>query len=445
MKGIDTAIGNKAASSHTHATSDITSGTFADARIAESNVTQHQAALSITESQISDLGTYATAAGTMTFTNKTIDPSLNTIDGDKLDIDYTPTNYSPDATAAEADDVDDLAAHLKGIDTALATGGSSALNDLTDVTITSAAQGDILYRNASGWVNLAAGTNGQFLKSQGSGANPTWDTISGGGDMLASTYDAASISEQLVGLTASQTLTNKTLTQPTITLKQGTAPTPTAEGDIQRDTDDNTIKVGDGSGTKVFSDDSVVQSRSNHTGTQTMSTISDAGSLATKSNVNNDDWSGTDLSIANGGTGSSTASAARTALGLEIGVDVQAYDADTAKTDVAQEYTATQNFNGTTLTDGATINWDASANQVCTVTLAGNRTMAAPTNLKDGATYILVVKQDATGSRTITWNAVFKWAGGTAPTLTTTANGVDLISFYSDGTNLYGSAVLDFS
>jgi hypothetical protein len=47
-----------AATGHTHATSDITSGTFADARIAQSNVTQHQAALSITESQISDLGSY---------------------------------------------------------------------------------------------------------------------------------------------------------------------------------------------------------------------------------------------------------------------------------------------------------------------------------------------------------------------------------------------------
>ena len=51
-----------AAASHTHATSDITSGTFADARIAQSNVTQHQAALSITESQISDLGSYLTTA-----------------------------------------------------------------------------------------------------------------------------------------------------------------------------------------------------------------------------------------------------------------------------------------------------------------------------------------------------------------------------------------------
>jgi hypothetical protein len=58
---IQTQIDGKAATSHAHATTDITSGTFADARIAESNVTQHEAAISITESQISDLGTYETA------------------------------------------------------------------------------------------------------------------------------------------------------------------------------------------------------------------------------------------------------------------------------------------------------------------------------------------------------------------------------------------------
>lgn len=56
--------------SHTHPTSAIVSGTFADARIAESNVTQHEAALSIIESQISDLGAYITASSTDALTNK---------------------------------------------------------------------------------------------------------------------------------------------------------------------------------------------------------------------------------------------------------------------------------------------------------------------------------------------------------------------------------------
>jgi len=55
-----TDLGNYAVVGHSHATSDVTSGTFADARIAESNVTQHEGALTVTESQISDLGSYLT-------------------------------------------------------------------------------------------------------------------------------------------------------------------------------------------------------------------------------------------------------------------------------------------------------------------------------------------------------------------------------------------------
>lgn len=47
--------------------------------------------------------------------------------------------------------------------------------------IGSAAQGDILYRGASGWARLGAGTSGHFLKTQGAGANPTWDAAGGGG------------------------------------------------------------------------------------------------------------------------------------------------------------------------------------------------------------------------------------------------------------------------
>ena len=95
-----------------------------------------------------------------------------------------------------------------------------------------------------------------------------------------------------------------------------------------------------------------------------------------------------------------------------------------------------------TLTDGATINWDVALGRVATVTLGGNRTMAKPTNLKVG-TYILRVYQDGSGSRTLTWNAAFKWTAQTAPVLTTTGNAMDVITFFSDGNLLYGSYLPD--
>jgi len=103
----------------------------------------------------------------------------------------------------------------------------------------------------------------------------------------------------------------------------------------------------------------------------------------------------------------------------------------------AQEFTKTQNFNATTLTDAATIAWDASSNQVTSVELGGNRTFGAPTNLIDGGVYVLMVKQDVTGTRTATWNAVFKWTNGLTPTLSTGGSAKDIFTFLSDGTNLY--------
>lgn len=104
---------------------------------------------------------------------------------------------------------------------------------------------------------------------------------------------------------------------------------------------------------------------------------------------------------------------------------------------IANAFTAQQYFSEVTLTDGATINWAVSGAQVAKVTLAGNRTVAAPTGLQNGAFYSLMVIQDGTGSRTLSWNAVFKWNSGAAPTLSTAANAKDIFTFRSDGTNLY--------
>lgn len=94
------------------------------------------------------------------------------------------------------------------------------------------------------------------------------------------------------------------------------------------------------------------------------------------------------------------------------------------------------------LTDGGTIALDWNNGLVQAVTLGGNRTFTFSNPIAPGR-YLIVLKQDATGSRTITWPTV-KWRGGTAPTLTTTANKYDLITLIYDGTNYYGDASLNY-
>jgi hypothetical protein len=89
-----------------------------------------------------------------------------------------------------------------------------------------------------------------------------------------------------------------------------------------------------------------------------------------------------------------------------------------------------------TITDGASLAWNTALGQVAKVTLGGSRTFAAPTNLQTGAFYSVFLIQDATGSRTVSWNTVFAFTGGTAPALSTAANAVDQIAFRYDGTKL---------
>lgn len=91
-----------------------------------------------------------------------------------------------------------------------------------------------------------------------------------------------------------------------------------------------------------------------------------------------------------------------------------------------------------TWVSGGTTAWNMASGQVATVTaVTGNTTFGAPTNLQVGASYVLKFTQDST-PRTITWNAVFLWDAGVAPVLSTVSGAIDVISFWSDGTNLYG-------
>jgi hypothetical protein len=86
------------------------------------------------------------------------------------------------------------------------------------------------------------------------------------------------------------------------------------------------------------------------------------------------------------------------------------------------------------LTDASTVVWDVTASPVANVTLGGNRILALPSNpLGSGQYASLLIIQDGTGSRTLTWNAAYEFKDDTAPTLTTTASKGDLFTFRYNG------------
>lgn len=107
--------------------------------------------------------------------------------------------------------------------------------------------------------------------------------------------------------------------------------------------------------------------------------------------------------------------------------------------------TVTQSEAWTDATDGATITFNlasgASSAKKQRVTLGGNRTLDL-SNVGTGQAFILRLQQDATGSRTVTWFSTIRWSGGSAPTLTTTANKADVFGFIQTGTGTYDGFIV---
>ena len=82
-----------------------------------------------------------------------------------------------------------------------------------------------------------------------------------------------------------------------------------------------------------------------------------------------------------------------------------------------------------TLTDASTVTSDFDVGQNFTLTLAGNRTLGAPSNVDAGQVGSIFIIQDGTGSRTLAYNSIWKFAGGTAPTLSTDAGAIDRLDY----------------
>ena len=91
--------------------------------------------------------------------------------------------------------------------------------------------------------------------------------------------------------------------------------------------------------------------------------------------------------------------------------------------------------------DGSTITFDMNESNIHMVTLGGNRILAV-SNADAGQEFKLRLKQDSTGSRTVTWFDTIYWAGGSVPTLTTTANKADLFGFICTSGGAYDGYII---
>ena len=130
-----------------------------------------------------------------------------------------------------------------------------------------------------------------------------------------------------------------------------------------------------------------------------------------------------------------------TAANLDIGtadanlIPVSTADIRFVRASVASSITAAKTFtapvigNVTSLTDAASIAIDMGVGNNFAFTLAGNRTLEAPTNATPGQTGYIYITQDGTGSRTLAFNNAYIFVNGTAPTISTAAGAKDLLVY----------------
>lgn len=169
-------------------------------------------------------------------------------------------------------------------------------------------------------------------------------------------------------------------------------------------------------------------------------------------------WNGNTIGAAFGGTGiANNAANTITFAGgnfsftftLSANTNVTFPTSGTLATLNTNTWVQQQGFARQSLTDASTIAWNLQTQQSAYVLLTSGigatRALGAPTNMVSGFTYILVVQQSSTGTNALTYNSVYKWPGGVAPVLSTANNALDILTFVTDGTNMYGVAQKAFA
>lgn len=164
------------------------------------------------------------------------------------------------------------------------------------------------------------------------------------------------------------------------------------------------------------------------------SSLVDASStdISAKANIASPTFTGTPAAPT-AAQGTNTTQVATTEyVQAEVGTSIQAFDADTAKTDVAQTYTAGQRGELTTVTSSSgvlDIDFDASNNFY--IELSENLTSVTATNPAVGQSGSIFIKQPASGGPYTVggWAAAYLFSGGTAPTITATNAKCDRVDY----------------
>jgi hypothetical protein len=304
------------------------------------------------------------------------------------------------------------------------------LDEVHDVAITSVATNDFLVRNASNlWVNQSAATarTSMGLGTAATTASTAYATAAQG-TKADSALQPAAIGVSVQGYSANTVIDSAYVhTDNNYT---------TAEKN-------KLAGIATGAEVNVNADWNSVSGDSQILNKPTLSTVATTGAYS--------DLSGKPtLGTAAATNSTAYATAAQGTLAdsalqpAAIGVSVQAYNANNAVLNATQSFTQAQRGAVVALTDGATITPNFATGNNFSVTLAGNRTLASPTNLTAGQHGSITITQDATGSRTLAYGSSWKFSGGTAPSLTTTANAVDVLAYYVEsGTRITAKLITD--
>jgi len=106
-----------------------------------------------------------------------------------------------------------------------------------------------------------------------------------------------------------------------------------------------------------------------------------------------------------------------------------------------------QYFAGATLTDASAVTWNLQTQQVARLTraISGTATLSEPTNMVNGATYILGVTKASANTATLAFASAYRWPGSTAPTLSTGSGATDILTFVCFASVMYGSYTQNYS